>query len=345
MTHRLLATLRGEATEPPPLWLMRQAGRYLPEYREIRQQVEGFIALCMDSDRAAEVTLQPVRRYGLDAAILFSDILIVPHALGQSVRFEEGEGPKLDAIRTSRTVNSLSIDGVAGAVGPIWKTVEKVRAGLAPDAALIGFAGSPWTVATYMVEGGGSKDFSAVKHFALSEPSAFAGLLDRVVEASILYLRGQIDAGAQVIKLFDSWAGAVPSDRFDEWVIAPTGRIVDALKESHTQIPIIGFPRGAGANYHRYVDRLAIDAVAVDPSVPLSEMQTLQKRLPVQGKLDPAFLHTGGPALEQAVKTLLDGLAGGPFVFNLGHGIHRFTPPDNVAALVDIVRSHRPGVR
>ena len=334
----MLDTLDGRPGPHPPIWLMRQAGRYLAEYREVRSQVGGFLELCFDPDRAAEVTLQPVRRYAMDAAILFSDILVVPHALGQHVRFEEGEGPKLTPLRDQQDIDGLSMAGVEATVGPVWKTVETVKAALPESVALIGFAGSPWTVATYMVEGGGSKDFSAVKALGLGEPALFDTLLQRIVDASVLYLDGQVRAGAQAIKLFDSWAGAVPAEKFEAWVIEPTKAIVEALKRAHPSVPVIGFPRGAGTLYWSYIDALPIDAVAVDPSVPLAEMQRLQKRLPVQGNLDPAYLLAGGEPLRTATGNLLAGLAGGPFVFNLGHGINRFTPPEHVAALVDQVR-------
>lgn len=333
----LIDTLNGQTGAHPPIWLMRQAGRYLPEYRAIREQKGGFLDLCLDPDKAAEVTLQPVHRFGMDAAILFSDILIVPYALGQHLTFEEGEGPKLEPIREPGDLGRLDLQKVEAAVQPIWGTVGKVAAALPAGAALIGFAGSPWTVATYMVEGGGSKDFSEVKGFALRHPVAFEALLDRIVEASILYLDGQVRAGAQVLKLFDSWAGAVPADRFGAWVIEPTSRIVSAMRKAHPTVPLIGFPRGAGVQYQRYVDALDIQAVAVDPSVPLTEMKRLQSGIVVQGNLDPAYVLAGGQSMERAAKTLLDGLAGGPFVFNLGHGINRFTPPDHVAALVDLV--------
>jgi len=337
--NRFLAALRGDTVGTPPIWLMRQAGRYLPEYQEVRRQAAGFLDLCFNPDRAAEVTLQPIRRFGFDAAILFSDILVVPYALGQPVDFLEGEGPKLDPIRSEDGVRALSLGKVEAAVTPVWRTVEKVRSELPGDVALIGFAGAPWTVATYMVEGGGSKDFASVKAFALSEPQLFQEMIDRVVEATVLYLAGQISSGAQAIKIFDSWAGAVPADRFGAWVIEPTRRIVAAIKQRYPDIPVIGFPRGAGTLYHRYVDALGIDAVAVDPSVPIDQMRALQDGLPVQGNLDPAYLMAGGEIQSDAVNSLLSALADRPYVFNLGHGINRFTPPEHVAALVAQVRA------
>lgn len=340
-TTPFLSALQGQSVSPPPIWLMRQAGRYLPEYQDVRRQKAGFLDLCFDSDSAAEVTLQPIRRFGFDAAILFSDILVVPHALGQPVSFVEGEGPKLEPIRSEEGVRELILGKVESAVTPVWRTVEKVRSSLPPEVALIGFAGAPWTVATYMVEGGGTKDFATVKGFALSQPEAFQDLIDRVVEASILYLAGQISAGAQVIKLFDSWAGAVPADQFGAWVIEPTRRIVSAIKQRFPGIPVIGFPRGSGVLYHRYVEALDIDAVAVDPAVPLDQMRELQQKLPVQGNLDPAYLLAGGEIQQRAVNSLLSALADGPFLFNLGHGINRLTPPEHVAALVEQVRSWR----
>ena len=321
-----------------PVWLMRQAGRYLPEYREIRAGVGDFLELCFTPELAAEVTLQPLRRFGMDGAILFSDILVVPHALGQSLAYVDGEGPRLDPVRDSQAVAGLSGDRIDQVLAPVYETVRRVRADLPGSSALIGFAGAPWTVACYMVEGGGSKDFAEVKRFAYGDPDGFGRLIALLVQSSITYLRGQINAGVEAVQLFDSWAGVLSERAFDRWVIDPTAEIVKALRRSHPTTPIIGFPRGAGLMYRRYLDRTAIDALGLDTSVPLEDARILQQSVPVQGNLDPVALMVGGDALREAARYILDGLGGGPFVFNLGHGVLQHTPPDNVATLIGMIR-------
>jgi uroporphyrinogen decarboxylase len=340
----LLRALAGEAVSPPPLWLMRQAGRYLPEYRELRRKVPSFLELCLTPELAAEVTLQPIRRYGFDAAILFSDILVVPHALGQSVAFREGEGPVLEPIRNAAAAQRLSLDGVAPAVSPIFETVRRVVKGLPPSAALIGFAGAPWTVATYMVEGGSSRDFTTVKSWAFADPEGFGQLIDRIVDATLVYLRGQIAAGAEALQLFDSWAGVLPEAAFRRWVIEPTRRLVTALKQQYPGLPIIGFPRGAGLMYRAYFLETGVTAVGLDTTVPPAVAhKTLQGIGPVQGNLDPLLLVVGGMAQDTAVDEILNALSGGPFVFNLGHGIVPETPIEHVMRLVERVRRQRDG--
>ncbi len=335
----LLRALRGVITARSPLWLMRQAGRYLPEYRELRRQVPSFLELCFTPELAAEVTLQPIRRFGMDAAILFSDILVVAYALGQELTFREGEGPVLAPVRSVRELRHLPSSHLAERLAPVYRTVERVAASLPAGVALIGFAGSPWTVATYMVEGGSSREFAAVKAWAFADPGGFSELIERLIDATIAYLSGQIAAGAEALQLFDSWAGVLPEEAFRRWVIEPTRRIVAALKEQHPGVPIIGFPRGAGLMYRAYFSETGIDALGLDPFVPLGPARrVLQPLGPLQGNLDPLLLVIGGEAMEKAVGAILEAFRGGPFIFNLGHGIVPETPPEHVARLVELVR-------
>ena len=332
--------LAGEVLDPPPIWLMRQAGRYLPEYRAIRERVRGFLELCYTPALAAEVTLQPVRRYGFDAAILFSDILVVPDALGQRVRFVEGEGPLLDAITSTGQLVGLDPAATGKKFQRVFETVARVRQDLPAETALIGFCGAPWTVATYMVGGQGSSDQAAARSWAYRDRDAFGRLIDIVAEASIAYLDGQVRAGADVLQIFDSWAGTLPDDQFDAWVLAPAVRIGAELKRRHPSVPIIGFPRGAGANAERYVRETGINAIGCDTAMPLAQMRSLADRgVAVQGNLDPLLLAAGGPRLDARVREILEAMRGVPFIFNLGHGIVPSTPPEHVARLVDLVRS------
>jgi uroporphyrinogen decarboxylase len=323
------------------MWLMRQAGRFLPEYREVRASVGGFLELCYTPALAAEVTLQPIRRYGFDAAILFSDILVVPDALGQGVRFVEGEGPRLDAIGSCAELARLDPSATGGKFGRVYETVARLRQDLPPETALIGFCGAPWTVATYMVGGQGSSDQAAARQLAYRDRTTFARLIDIVTEASIDYLDGQVRAGADVLPIFDSWAGNLPDEEFETWVMAPTKRIVTELKRRHPDTPIIGFPRGAGANAERYVAETGVEGLGCDTAMPLQQMRALADRsgVAVQGNLDPLLLAAGGPIFEARVRETLQVMRGAPFVFNLGHGIVPHTPPENVARLVDLVRS------
>jgi uroporphyrinogen decarboxylase len=335
----LLRAWRGETLAVPPIWLMRQAGRYLPEYRELRQRVPGFLDLCFSPELAAEATLQPMRRYGFDGAILFSDILVVAHGLGQSVSFREGEGPVLEPVRSPAEVRRLSLAGFHDRVAPVYATVERVAGLLSAETALIGFAGAPWTVASYMVEGGTSRDFAAVKGWAFADPAGFGELIDRLVEATIEYLLGQVAAGAEAVQLFDSWAGVLPEAAFRRWVIEPTKRIVSALAARYPELPVIGFPRGAGLMYRAYLAETGVTALGLDPTVPPAiARKTLQPLRAVQGNLDPLLLVAGGAAMEAAVAEILAALRHGPFVFNLGHGIVPQTPPEHVARLVELVR-------
>lgn len=339
----LLRALSGEPVWPPPMWLMRQAGRYLPEYREIRAQAGGFIKLCTTPEMAAEVTLQPIRRYGMDGAILFSDILMVPWAMGQPLRFAEGEGPQLEPLRDLASVNALEVGAVRARVAPILETVRLVRAALEaqhPKTALIGFAGSPFTVACYMVEGHGSRDFAATRQMAFNDPALFGKLIRTLVEATTDYLLAQAEAGAEALMLFDSWAGLLPPAQFRRWVIEPTATIVRSLKRLHPSIPIIGFPRLAGPLIGEYTLRTGVDTVAMDTAMdPRFAASAVAATVGLQGNLDPLALIAGGDAMEAEARQILAAMRGRPFVFNLGHGIDKTTPPEHVAQLVRIVRS------
>lgn len=342
-TKPLLRTLAGEAIWPPPIWLMRQAGRYLPEYRAVRSSVSDFIALCTNPDKAAEVTLQPIRRYGFDAAILFSDILILPWALGHGLAFKEGEGPVLPPLRDQAGLAALDPDRLAAAVAPVMETVRRVRAGLSAEGfgqtALIGFAGAPFTVACYMVEGGGSRDFAATRALAYADPTLFDALIARLTEATITYLSMQAEAGAEVLMLFDSWAGVLSPAGFARHVTAPTQRIVAALRARFPHVPVIGFPRLAGMLLGDYAAATGVSAVGMDTAtVPARARSLVPGHVAVQGNLDPMALVAGGAAMASEARSILDAVRGHPAIFNLGHGIVPQTPPAHVAALVTMVR-------
>ena len=338
MTAPLLRALAGEPVWPPPIWLMRQAGRYLPEYRAIRSEANGFIDLCLTPARAAEVTLQPIRRYGFDAALLFSDILMLPYAIGADLRFVEGEGPVLKPIRTAAEMATLDPVRLLPACAPIMETVSRVRAALGPETALIGFAGSPWTVLCYMVEGHGSRDFTEVRGLAYRDPALFDALLDLVTQTTITYLAAQIEAGADVVMLFDSWAGVLPAAQFRRFVIDPTRIIVAALHARFPAIPVVGFPRLAGTMLAEYA-ATGVQAVGVDSSAdPAHAAAAVPPTVAVQGNMDPLVLVAGGAAMTEAAATVLDAWRGRPAIFNLGHGIVPQTPPEHVAALVRLVR-------
>jgi uroporphyrinogen decarboxylase len=336
----LLNALAGRANTPPPLWLMRQAGRYLPEYREVRSKVASFLDLCRTPELAAEVTLQPLRRFAFDAAIVFSDILMIPYALGRKVEFIEGEGPRLDPVKDAKDLERLKLAGAADRLAPVYETIEHVTAELPEVVPLIGFCGAPWTVATYMVEGGGSKDQAAARAWAYREPDTFQHLIDLLVETSAQYLIAQVKAGARVLQIFDSWAGSLPEDEFARWCIVPTRDIVKRVKAAVPEVPVIGFPRGSGPLAERYVKEAGVDAVGCDTALPVDWIRDrLQKIVPVQGNLDPLLLVAGGPALETRVKTILATLGKGAFIFNLGHGILPETPIENVEYLVRLVKT------
>ncbi len=338
MPGLLLDTLSGKRQEKVPMWLMRQAGRYLPEYRELRAEKGGFLDLVYDSEAAKEVTLQPITRFGFDGAILFSDILIVPHAMGQGLEFLAGEGPKLSPSLVDSSLTKF--DSVPGRFEPIYQTLRLCREALGPETTMLGFAGSPWTVATYMVAGEGSRDQHVTRLMAYRDCAAFAAIIDAIIETTITYLRGQIDAGAEAVQLFDSWAGSLAPREFEEWVIAPNARIVAAIKESHPSCPVIGFPKGAGAKLPAYARETGVDALGLDETLdPIWANETLPADMPVQGNLDPILLEAGGEALIERTTQVLEAFANRPHVFNLGHGIGQFTPIAHVEQLIETVRS------
>ncbi|MGB0750206.1 MAG: uroporphyrinogen decarboxylase [Magnetospiraceae bacterium] len=339
-SKRFLRVLNGERLDPPPVWLMRQAGRYLPEYREIRQTAENFLEFCYTPDKATEVTLQPLRRYGFDAAILFSDILVIPDALGQSVAFKQGEGPVLDPIRDRAGVEALTLDRLHDHLAPVYETVSRLAEGIPKTTALIGFCGAPWTVATYMVEGRGGSDFSTIRQWDYHRPEDIARLMDLLVEASAAYLCKQVKSGAEVLQIFDTWAGILAEDQFNRLVIDPTRRIIETVKAVHPHVPIIGFPRGAGPRYVDYIQKTGVDAVSLDATIPLEwAAETLQPLCAVQGNLDNLLLIEGGDAMALAARRILEILSKGPHIFNLGHGILPSTSPDHVARLMEIIRN------
>lgn len=339
--RRFLAPFRGKVLDVPPIWLMRQAGRYLPEYRATRAKAGDFLTLCYTPELAAEVTLQPIRRYGFDAAILFSDILVVPDALGQGVRFVEGEGPRLDPIRSVDGLKGLSLSATSEKFDIVAETVARLRQDLSAETALIGFCGAPWTVATYMAQGQGSTDQLEARLWAYRDPDGFTALIDLLVAASIDYLDRQVRAGADCLQIFDTWAGSLPDDEFDRWVVAPTRAIREALKDLHPNVPVIGFPRGAGATAVWYVSETGVDGIGCDTATPPFVMSEAfdDQDVVVQGNLDPLLLVAGGSRLDDRVDEILDLMEGKRFIFNLGHGIVPQTPPEHVARLVERVRS------
>jgi uroporphyrinogen decarboxylase len=339
MTKPLLRILAGEREAVPPIWLMRQAGRYLPEYRAMREKAGGFLDLCFDPKRATEITLQPIRRFGFDAAILFSDILVVPHALGQRVSFEEGEGPRLDALKDPAALDDLSREVDHLRLEPVYETIARVKQELPPAVALLGFCGAPWTLATYMIAGCGTVDQLPARLFAYEFPDAFGKLIDLLVEASAGYLIRQFAAGVDAVQIFDTWAGILPAGEFRKWCIEPCMRIVAAVREKVPQARIIGFPRGAGTELSRYLDAVSVDAVGIDWMVELAFARDhIQSRRPLQGNLDPLALRVGGKALDRSIDAILEAFSRGPFIFNLGHGVLPDTPIGHVERLIARVR-------
>ncbi|MCF6115353.1 MAG: uroporphyrinogen decarboxylase [Mesorhizobium sp.] len=336
----MLDVLRGKAVSPPPLWMMRQAGRYLPEYRETRRRAGSFLDLCYNPDLAVEVTLQPIERFGFDASILFSDILVVPHALGRDVRFEEGRGPLLTPILATEIA---ALDGETFHVNlePVYETVRRLRAKLPDQTTLIGFCGAPWTVATYMIAGHGTSDQAPARLFAYREPAAFLQLLNVLADHSAAYLIRQIEAGADVVQIFDSWSGVLDEVSFEAFCVRPVVEIVRQVRAVHPDIPIIGFPKGAGAHYRSYRQKTGVTGLGLDWTVPLTTARELQRDGAVQGNLDPLRLVAGGKALSDGVDAILKALGDRPLIFNLGHGITPETPIAHVEAMVKMVRAHR----
>jgi uroporphyrinogen decarboxylase len=319
---------------------MRQAGRYLPEYRVLREKAGDFLKLCFTPELAAEVTLQPVRRFGFDAAILFSDILVVPYALGQSVQFSVGEGPQLDAIADRGGLARLNAQLDHGALAPIYETIKRVKADLPPNVALLGFCGAPWTVASYMVAGSGTSEQEPARRFAYGDPGGFGELIDKLVDASAGYLIRQLQAGVDAVQIFDTWAGVLPSEQFRRWCIGPTQRIIANVRSQVPGAKVIGFPRGVGSSLLRYVENVPVDAVGLDWTVdPVFARDQIQWRVPVQGNLDPLVLLAGGAALDRAVDSILEVFLERPFIFNLGHGILPQTPIAHVEQMLARVRA------
>ena len=332
-----MKALAGEVSDVPPFWFMRQAGRYLPEYRELRAEKGGFLAMAFDPIAAAEITMQPLRRFDMDAAIIFSDILTIPMALGQHLEFVQGEGPKLGEL------DIVALDYDAKLLEPVYEALRMTRRSMADEGfdqtALIGFAGAPWTVATYMVEGGSSKDFMKTKVMSYAEPEKFQILIDHLVNTTSDYLIKQIDAGAEAVQIFDSWAGALDPISFQKWSVEPTKRIVELIHVEHPDIPVIGFPKGAGYNYISYAKETGVTALGIDQHVPTQwAAKELQSLLPVQGNLDPFVVMAGGDVMARAIDEIKHNLGNGAYIFNLGHGIHKDTPVAHVEELVKMIR-------
>ncbi len=338
-TKPLLRVLNGERQAMPPIWMMRQAGRYLPEYRAVREKVGGFLDLCFNPEFAADVTLQPVRRFGFDAAILFSDILVIPLALGRKLWFVEGEGPRLDPLADAKAAMSLRQEADQILLSPIYETVQRVKSELGPKTTLIGFCGAPWTVATYMVAGQGTSDQAPAKNLAASGPEAFQHVIDCLVDASVEYLARQLDAGADVVQIFDTWAGSLPPQDFERWCVQPTKCLIAKLRAKRPGTKVIGFPRGAGKNIPRYAMETGVDAVSLESDIDRKfAREQIQSRVPVQGNVDPLILREGGAALDREVDDVLKTFSDGPFIFNLGHGILPDTPIAHVERMLKRVR-------
>ncbi len=333
-----LRALKGEAVFPPPIWIMRQAGRYLPEYKATRAVAGSFLQLCYSPKLAAEVTLQPIRRFGFDASIVFSDILVVPDALGQAVSFVEGEGPRLTPLPDAAAIAKLDPSKTGAIFESVYETVSLVRAGLPENVPLIGFCGAPWTVATYMIAGRGTPDQAPARLWAYRDPVSFQALIDVLIETSVVYLCGQIEAGAQAVQIFDSWAGVLPQAEFERWSIAPAKAITARVKARHPNVPVIGFPRGAGEFYPAFLEATGVDAIGCDTTMSPEFMASLAGKAAVQGNLDPLALIAGGAAMEDAAARLLNALRGKPHIFNLGHGILPETPIPHVEKLIALVR-------
>ena len=335
---KMMAVLEGQTLSPPPIWMMRQAGRYLPEYKEKRKETGSFLDLCYTPEAATEVTLQPIRRFGFDASILFSDILVIPHALGRDLRFEEGCGPLMTPIHASE-VSDLKVETAIETLSPVYETVSRLRANLPSETTLIGFCGAPWTVATYIIAGHGTPDQAPGRLFAYQNPEAFDALLAMLAETSAQYLMKQLDAGADCVQIFDSWSGVLDTEMFERASIKPIKRIVDAVRAAGYTQPIIGFPKGAGTSYNSFVEKTGVTAIGIDWTVSMEQAKHLQTLSPIQGNLDPMRLVAGGNALKDGVARILNELSDGPLIFNLGHGITPQTPIDHVQAMIDQVRA------
>ena len=334
--------MNGKITEPPPFWFMRQAGRYLPEYREVRATVSNFLELCYTPRKASEITLQPIHRYAMDAAILFSDILVLPDALGQNIQFVEGVGPVLEPISESSDLDFLSSAKIAKVLEPIFETIRLVKPALDSKTALIGFAGSPWTVAFYMIEGQSNKEGRKIQNWAIQNENSFQQLIDILCDATNRYISYQIEAGVEIIQLFDSWAGLLTGNDFEKWIIEPNRRIVEKIKKDHPNIPVIGFPRNAGLMYYDFVKYTGVDGVSIDQTVPLKwAAEILQPLCTIQGNLDNKLLLQGGLEMNKAVNNILNSLGTGPFIFNLGHGILPETSPAHVESVVNLINNWR----
>lgn len=337
----MLRALQGHAGDYTPIWLMRQAGRYLPEYRALRAEAGSFLKLCYTPSMATEITLQPLRRFDLDAAILFSDILVIPHALGQGLDFVEGEGPVLPPLETLADFDKLDVTGFEEKLAPVYETLTRLKIELAPEKTLIGFAGAPWTVACYMLHGRGGGSFDRACTMAAADPEGFKDFLLKLADVTADYLISQIKHGADTVQIFDSWAALVPDEYFDDRIIAPTARIVSAIKAVYPQTPVIGFPRQAGRHYADYAAKTGISALGLDPQADIS---TLPRDICLQGNLDPALLLAGGDAMRSATLRIMDAAAGRPFVFNLGHGVIKETPPEHVEELITLVRTYQKSI-
>ena len=338
VTKPVLRVLQGETVFPPPIWMMRQAGRYLPEYRETRAQAGGFLDLCYNPDLAVEVTLQPIRRFGFDASILFSDILVIPQAMGRDLAFEEGRGPVMTPIEVAE-IADLDPAAIHTTLAPVYETVQRLRDALPAETTLLGFCGAPWTLATYMIAGHGTPDQAPARLFSYRHPEAFADLIDKLADASAAYLIRQIEAGADAVQIFDSWSGVLDEASFERWCVRPLARIVEQVAARYPETPIIGFPKGAGTGYDGYRSATGVTALGLDWTVPVSQARRLQAEGPVQGNLDPLRLVSGGRALDEGVDSILDGLGQGPLIFNLGHGITPETPIAHVEQMIARVRA------
>ncbi|MBH90116.1 MAG: uroporphyrinogen decarboxylase [Magnetovibrio sp.] len=336
----LIQTLKNEQVIRPPIWFMRQAGRYLPEYRRLRTQEDDFLKFCYTPDLAVEATLQPLRRFKLDAAILFSDILVIPNALGQNVVFQEGKGPVLDPIQNKNKLKKLSLEKLHNNLEKVYETISILSKEIPKQTTLIGFAGAPWTVATYMVQGQGSKDCPIARAWAYQEPSDFSNLIQILTKATIMYLIKQIDNGAEVVQIFDTWAGVLSDNQFKKWVINPTKEIVKNVKKVHPDVPIIGFPRGAGTRYLKFIDETHVDGISLDNGISVGwASNNIQNKCVVQGNLDNTVLIAGGTAMKNEACVILKGFSDGSHIFNLGHGILPQTPPENISELIEIIHN------